>query len=100
MLRLKGFQIVTQRFACPRGEIDIIAQRGALVIFVEVKARRDEAAAAEAITLRQRRRVSEAAQVFLQQRPEFAGCALRFDAIIMGRRMWPCHIADAWRPEG
>jgi len=99
MLRAKGFWIVAERFACPQGEVDLIVRRGRLLVFVEVKARHDSAAAAEAITWRQRQRIARAAEIFLQQRPEFTGFDLRFDAVVMGIRDRPRHMADAWRPE-
>lgn len=34
-----GFTIVARNYVHPRGEVDLIAERGQLVIFVEVKAR-------------------------------------------------------------
>jgi len=99
LLTGKGFRIVERRFACPAGEIDIVARRGRLLVFVEVKARRDAATAAEAITPRQRRRIERAAEAFLQGRPDLAGMDLRFDAVVFGRGLWPRHITDAWRPD-
>lgn len=39
-LTAHGCSIVQKNYRCPMGEIDIIARRGELVIFVEVKTRR------------------------------------------------------------
>ncbi len=39
LLLAKGFRIAARRWRCPAGEIDIVARRGKLLIFVEVKAR-------------------------------------------------------------
>jgi putative endonuclease len=39
LLRLKGFRILARGYKVPVGEIDIIARRGRLIAFVEVKAR-------------------------------------------------------------
>ena len=54
-LTLKGYRIVARRFTVSGGEIDIVARRGGVVAFVEVKARPrlDEAATAigEALAL-------------------------------------------------
>ena len=58
LLLAKGFRIVARRFRSPVGEIDIVARRGALLIFVEVKARRALDDAAWAVTQRQKRRIS------------------------------------------
>jgi putative endonuclease len=32
----KGYRIAARRWRCPAGEIDIVARRGSLLIFVEV----------------------------------------------------------------
>ena len=38
-LRLKGYRIVAERSRQPGGEIDLVAVRGSVLAFVEVKAR-------------------------------------------------------------
>ena len=45
-LRLRGWRILAQRARVPGGEVDLIARRGRIVAFVEVKARRRDASAA------------------------------------------------------
>jgi putative endonuclease len=35
----KGFRILARRFRSPVGEVDIVARRGRLLVFAEVKAR-------------------------------------------------------------
>jgi len=37
LLEKKGCKIVERNYACPRGEIDIIARQGERLLFVEVK---------------------------------------------------------------
>ena len=49
-LRLKGFRIIARGYKSPVGEIDIVARRGNLLAFVEVKARATLDGAAEALT--------------------------------------------------
>lgn len=39
LLRLKGYRILARRYKTPFGEIDLIARRGPVTVFVEVKAR-------------------------------------------------------------
>lgn len=99
MLRLKGFAILARGLRLPAGEIDIVARRGRLVVFAEVKARADIAQAADALRRRQRARIVRAARCFLAARPDLDGCAARFDAILFGRMM-PRHLPDAWREDG
>ena len=48
-LRLKGWQILARRARVPGGEVDIVARRGRMLAFVEVKARASEAEAAIAL---------------------------------------------------
>lgn len=98
MLRLKGFSILARRLRLPAGEIDIVARRGRLLIFVEVKARADVAAAAESLRRRQRARIARAARAFMAARPAFADHAARFDAVLVGGLL-PRHVPDAWRDD-
>lgn len=83
-LRLHGFKIIKRRYVTGRytgrAEIDIIAKRGNLVIFVEVKKRETITAALDAISTFQIRRLQLAAETFLLQK-RWTGDA-RFDVII------------------
>ena len=98
-LRLKGSRVLARRFRVASGEIDLIARRGRTLTAIEVKARSTLGDAIEAVSPRQRRRVARALEHFLKSRPDFAGCDLRFDVMLVTPRRWPRHIRDAWRPE-
>ena len=102
-LRLKGYRVLARRSRHHVGEIDLIARRGSVLAFVEVKARVDAGAAIEAITHNQRRRIERAALAYMARTAAVAACQPRFDVVLVsGRglgRFWPRHIADAWRPE-
>ena len=100
VLRLKGYRVLARRWRTAAGEIDIVARRGRVLAFIEVKARRDGATAAEAISARQRRRVVQAAQAFAARHPAAAGLDWRFDAMLVAGWRPPRHIEDAWRPGG
>ena len=92
----RGYQILEQRFRASGGEIDLIARRGRLIAFVEVKLRRDEDAAVLAVTPSGRRRLEKAAASFLALRPHFGEFAVRYDiAAVSGWRVRL--IRDAWR---
>jgi putative endonuclease len=97
LLRLKGFRILARDLRARTGEIDIVARRGGTIAFVEVKARRDEAEAAESLRALQRARIVRAASAYLAQRPDIQHLAPRFDAVLFGAGRWPRHIPDAWR---
>ncbi|HMR30007.1 MAG TPA: YraN family protein [Geminicoccaceae bacterium] len=97
LLRLKGFRILERRFATPVGEIDLVACRGDLLLFVEVKRRGELAAASEALLPGQQQRVARAAEIYLQRRPAARSMRCRFDVIAIAPWRWPVHVTDAWR---
>lgn len=99
-LRLCGWRILARRFRSPVGEIDIVARRGRMLAFIEVKARADTGAAAESLGARQRQRIWRAAEHFLKLRPEHAGAELRFDVMLVAPWRLPVRLADAWRESG
>jgi putative endonuclease len=98
-LRLRGYRILARRYRVPSGEIDLIARRGRVLAAIEVKARADEAAASEAVLMRQRRRIIRALEHFLALRPELRRLDPRFDVMLVLPRRLPKHLADAWRVE-
>jgi putative endonuclease len=98
-LRLRGWHIVARDWRCPSGEIDILARRGKTLAVIEVKSREALATAAVALLPRQRRRIARALEAFLNARPEFAGCALRFDLMLVAQGRLPRHWPDAWRAD-
>lgn len=93
---VKGYRIVARRFRCPVGEIDIVARRGRILIFVEVKARVHLDEAAESILPRQQRRIAAAAAVWLARHPVDADCHIRFDAVLVAPGRVPRHIPAAF----
>ena len=42
-LRKKGYRILQRNYACPAGEMDLIALNGGRIVFVEVKSRESDA---------------------------------------------------------
>jgi putative endonuclease len=88
----KGFRIVARRFRSSVGEVDIVARRGRLLIFVEVKARSRLDDAAESLLPRQQRRIAAAAAAWLAEHPDDAESHIRFDAVLVAPRRIPRHI--------
>jgi putative endonuclease len=80
----KGFRILARRWRSPVGEIDIIARRRQLVVFVEVKARENFDDAAWSVTDRQRARFQD----------------MRFDAVLVVPGRIPRHIPAAFDAGG
>ena len=89
-LRLHGFNIVCSRYVTGRNtrraEIDIIARRGKLLVFVEVKNRRNIQDACDAVTAPQAARLRRAAETYIAH-TGWGGDA-RFDIIaVCGMRI-------------
>lgn len=95
-LALKGYKILQKRYKTTVGEIDLIAQQGERLVFVEVKTRPDFETGAEAITARQKKRVIRAAQYFIASHPGMAQWPMRFDVILYIPPLKLHHIRDAW----
>ena len=85
-LRNTGWQILLQRARTRRGEIDIVAQKGALISFVEVKQRQTLRGAAECLSATQSRRLYRAAECLLQSHPHWQYEELRFDLFMVDAR--------------
>src|SRR5207302_5748311 len=79
----KGFRILARRWRSPVGEIDIVARRRRLLVFVEVKARENLDDAAWSVTGRQRARIVAAAEAWLARYPDERIEDIRFDAILV-----------------
>jgi putative endonuclease len=96
----KGFRILARRWRSPVGEIDIIARRRALLIFVEVKARDQLDDAAWSVTDRQRLRIVAAAEAWLARYADDRIRDIRFDAVLIAPRRLPRHIPSAFDTGG
>lgn len=81
MLTLKGYRIRAQRFRSPSGEVDLIASKGDMLVFVEVKARKTHPAARESVTFGARRRIERAAGDYLRQAGYRSLPICRFDIV-------------------
>lgn len=67
-LERKGYRILERNFRCREGEIDIIAQQGECLVFVEVRTRRgsDYGMPEESLTSTKRERLVALADAYLQ----------------------------------
>jgi putative endonuclease len=95
-LLAKGFRILARRWRSGVGEIDIVARRRALLIFVEVKARETLDDAAWSVTDRQRARIIAAAEAWLARFPDPRIQDIRFDAMLVAPGRIPRHIPAAF----
>ncbi|MCA8902627.1 MAG: YraN family protein [Hyphomonas sp.] len=98
LLQAKGYRILDRRVKTPLGEVDLIARRGGVVVFVEVKYRASLDGAAGAVTPAAWQRISRAADFWMARHPALADCGWRYDIVAVAPWRVPLHIADAWRP--
>lgn len=81
-----GREVCARRWRGRSGEIDLIARDGAEVIFIEVKARRSHAEAAESLSANQMARICASAEEFIGGEPAGLLTPCRFDlALVDGR---------------
>ena len=67
-LRKQGYTILEKNYRTRFGELDVIARKGGIVVFLEVKTRRDErfGLPAEAVDWRKRQKLIRSAEAYLQ----------------------------------
>ncbi|MGB0071151.1 MAG: YraN family protein [Isosphaeraceae bacterium] len=102
-LRRQGLRILHRGYRTNHGEIDLIALDGNVIVFVEVKARR-QGVPAEAVTTEKQRRLTLAALHFLKKHGLLEQRS-RFDVVAI---IWPEddnppqieHIRDAFEAVG
>lgn len=101
LLEAKGYRVLGLRWACPLGELDVIARDGETLVFVEVKARTSTAFGfpAETVTKKKQDRIVKAALSYVKAkalRPD----AIRFDVIAFTPGREPEHIVGAFEASG
>ncbi|HSF96041.1 MAG TPA: YraN family protein [Thermohalobaculum sp.] len=82
----RGAEILARRHRNEAGEIDLILRLDGILVFVEVKRRKNRAALSESITDRQWRRLGMAATHYMMSRKDETGpvSGCRFDAALVG----------------
>jgi putative endonuclease len=102
-LETRGWRLLGRNVRVGRGELDIIARRGPVLAFVEVKARRTHSCGApeDAVGAAKRRQVARLAELWLAARPWAMGGVrdVRFDIIAVDLTSFPAavrHLAAAF----
>ena len=83
-LEKRGFHILTRNFHCRGGEIDLVCRDGKVLVFVEVRLRRNAGygGAGASITASKQRRIILAAQHYLAANTK-TECDCRFDCVLL-----------------
>ncbi|MBO6917128.1 MAG: YraN family protein [Rhizobiaceae bacterium] len=95
-LILKGYRIANMRYKTKLGEIDIIARKKDLAIFVEVKARADVQKGVDAVTYPSQKRIKNASDIWLSKQKNSHLISLRYDIIVIRPLQLPVHFLDAF----
>jgi putative endonuclease len=95
-LMLRGYRILDMRYRVKAGEIDIIARKGDLVSFIEVKARATAADSVFAVSGLAQNRIRNASYYWLQTRKDAGQLSYSYDIIAVRPWRWPEHFKDAF----
>ena len=98
-LQLRGWRILDQRARTGVGELDLVARRGPVLAFIEVKHRVSLDDALTAVTPYQKRRLIRAAALWRSRHDALAALQPRFDVIAWPENGWPRHIKGAFMIE-
>ena len=98
--KVNEISAATGKIAHDVGEIDIIARRGQLLVFCEVKFRQKDIHLASPSPYQQKR-ITRAASLFISTSAHYQNCECRFDVILIERKpyaLWSrlIPIINAW----
>ncbi|MBR1535814.1 MAG: YraN family protein [Treponema sp.] len=95
-----GFSIIERNFRTRGGEIDIIAEKDNVLVFVEVKALPNGNAEtlSHELDLRKQRKIIKTAYIFLSKYRKYNNSKIRFDVIVIDMPGFSpvYHIQDAF----
>lgn len=95
-LTFKGYRIAHLRYKTKLGEIDIIARKGDLAIFVEVKARKNIQTGVDAVSYPSQTRIKNASDLWLAKQKNPHLISQRYDIIVIAPWQRPIHFLDAF----
>ena len=97
-LKQKGFKIIEKNYRCPIGEVDLIAKKDDLLVFVEVKTRTsDEFDPFDSVTVKKQKKLYKLAEYYTKNLKEVP--FIRFDVIgisFLGERPEIDHLENAF----
>ena len=105
-LKLNGYEILSRNYRKKRGELDVVCHKDGVIVFIEVKTRREQQFGHpfESITTRKKQQLIKMAKQYLVEHNLWDKTYVRFDVIGVS---WPKdgnpsieHIVDAFRVGG
>ena len=101
-LQSRGMKLVECNYNCRFGEIDLILKDNNVLVFTEVRYRKQKAfgSGAESIDARKQQKLLASAAYYLQKHPEFSQHPCRFDVVSLnGAKLDQQHIEIDWIPD-
>ena len=82
-LEQRGYRLVQKNFRCKTGEIDLIMQKGDMLIFAEVRSKTSSRYGEPLDTVNKTKqdKIKKAAAYYLYTHPKLADCYCRFDVL-------------------
>ena len=101
----KGYKILGRKYACNRGELDIVAQTADVLVFAEVKNYSESSYhdALDALTPKKIKKIIAAAHHYLYENDIADDMQVRFDVVAIDRKGGAItinHIPDAFEADG
>jgi putative endonuclease len=95
-MMLRGYRILAMRYRTKAGEIDIIARKGDVVSFIEVKARATTEASVFAVGGSTQSRIRNASEIWLAAQRDAGLLSYSYDIVAIRPWRWPIHLKDAF----
>ncbi len=91
----RGYEVIERNFRYHRGEIDLIAKAGNLIVFCEVKTRKSSAygSGEDAVDSRKQAQIRRVAEGYIAER-NLESCDFRFDVLVVEVRGKSTKIRD------
>ncbi len=98
MLLSEGWSLLERNYRAGRGEIDLIVERGDLIVFVEVKHWRalGRPALEKALNADKIRRIIETSKIYLSTYRKYKNRRIRYDVIFLFRDGIPMRYEGAF----
>ncbi len=100
-MRFLGYKIIAKDYRCgrgkntPYGELDFIAAKHKILVFCEVKKRKNDKAFLFALSYKQQQRIMNGAQYFIRKNPQYSTFSIRFDVFFVHLPFHVKHIKNA-----
>jgi len=82
VLKKNGYRILEKNYRCRYGEIDIVAEQGGVVVFIEVKTRTSDryGTPGEGVNFRKQRHITQVSSMYLAEK-NLTDALVRFDVV-------------------